>query len=615
MDDESILELYRDRKASYDTLHGKMRMIADVYNGRARVPLPDMDRDEMPSIPNLLAQGIDQMAGRITSVTPVVQFSSKSPGVRKYDRFAQNASRTLTGWWQKDRLKLKQTQRGRRIIAYGMAPVVVGWNHEEHRPTWTVRHPLESMPSLDIEPGKVRPQNCIFTYRRTFGWLCAQGYETKMRKLMGRNSEVSHDTSITMIEYIDAEQTVLMAGGHFAHPDFFDGTLNGNMSGVVLSRYPNLTDKTPVIIPARLTLDTMTGQFDNMLGMFYQQARLMALETIAVEKGIFPDTYLIGRPNETPKFVEGPHDGRTGLVSIVTGGDVREIQSSPGYMTQQTIDRLERAQRVTAGIPAEFGGESGTNIRTGRRGDAVMSAVIDFPVAEAQEVFAVALEEENRTAIALAKKIDGTAKRTIYVGTGNARRPVTYIPNETFEVEEHVVAYPVTGTDMNSLIIGIGQRVGLGTMSKETAQNLDPFIDNPEAEHDAMIAEGLEQALVGSIQQQAASGAIPPLTLAKVMKLVKNDKLELAEAMEKVTQEALAEQQAAQEAQAAQAGPAAPGTVDQMAADPTLASMTGAIPNTDQSMPGMKGLGDMLGQLRRPAMTIQPYRNVPTGAV
>jgi hypothetical protein len=140
MNAEAILECYRERSATYGTLHQKMSLIADVYNGRAKVPLPDMDRDEMPSIPNLLAQGVDQMAGRITSVVPSVQFSSKEPGVRKHDRTAQTAARTITGWWQLDRYKVKHQQRGRRIIAYGMAPVVIGWNHKEHRPTWKVRH-------------------------------------------------------------------------------------------------------------------------------------------------------------------------------------------------------------------------------------------------------------------------------------------------------------------------------------------------------------------------------------------------------------------------------------------------------------------------------------------
>ena len=615
-DSKQILDLYRERKSKYASLHTKMAEIADIYNGRAKVPLPDMERDEQPSIPNLLAQGVDQMAGRITSVIPSVNFASARPGIRKSDRNAVAASQTVTGWWQSDKLPLKMKQRGRRLIAYGMAPVVMRWNFDEHRPTWHVRHPMETYPSLDLEPGQVRPSDCIFSYKRTAGWLRANGYGTHVYNLAGRQ-ELTNDAVVTLIEYIDADHTVLMATGYYPGSDNWtmDGSL-GAIRGVMLEAYENPGDDIPVVIPTRLTLDEMTGQFDNMIGMYYQQAKLMALETIAVEKGIFPDTYLVSRQGEQGKFIDGPHDGRTGRVNVIMGGDIKELQSSPGYLTNPTLDRLERAQRVTAGIPAEFGGESGSNIRTGRRGDAVLSAVIDFPVAEAQEMFAFALEEENESAIQLAKQFDGNAKRTIYVGTGNSRRPVTYVANETFETEEHVVSYPAAGSDMNSLIIGLGQRVGLGTMSKETAQQLDPFIDNPEHEHDRIIAEGLEQALMSGIQQQASQGAIPPLTLSKIMSLVANDKMELAEALNKVAEDAAAE--AAKQQQAQQTpGPTPPMDAAGMNAGPTAAALTGQPPvaNPQDSMPGMSNLAQMLGSLRRPAMTVVPNRNVAQGGM
>ena len=613
MSAEHIIALYKQRLSFYGPLHTKMKQIQSIYNGTMEVPLPDMEQNSMPSTPNLLAAGVDQMAGRITSVIPSVTFASIKPGVRKYDRIAQTAARTVTGWWQEDRMPMKMKQRGRHLIAYGMSPVVIRW--KEKRPTWQVRHPLETYPSTDVMPGTLTPTDCIFAYRRSAGWLRSKGYGDQLFALMGR-MDTPNDASILLLEYIDEYETVLMVAG-YRTPDpysMYEVEFTGEqLRGVILERYANMGDETPVVIPMRLTLDTMAGQFDNMIGMYYQQAKLMALEVIAVEKGIFPDTYLVSRPGEIGRFLDGPHDGRTGMVNIIAGGDIREIQSQPGYLTNPTIDRLERNQRVTAGIPAEFGGEASTGIRTGRRGDAVLSAVIDYPVAEAQETFAYALEEENEVAIALAKAWAGDVQRTIFVGTGNASRPVTYTPNETFETDEHIVSYPASGTDINSLIIGIGQRVGLGTMSKRTAATLDPYIDNPEQEHDTIIAEGLEQALMAGIQQQASSGQIPPLTLAKIMRLVGDDKMELAEALNKVTEEALAEQQAQQEAAGMEQA-----TPDTVSADQTVAAMAGGqapqspIPGLGA---GMASLGDMLGQLRRPAMTVQPMRGVNRGAV
>jgi hypothetical protein len=595
MTPQEIIHLYRQRLNFYGPLHQKMKMVQSIYNGTMEIPLPDMEENTMPSVPNLLAQGVDQMAGRITSVLPSVNFASMKPGVRSSDRRALTASRTITGWWQEDRLPMKMKQRGRHQIAYGMSPVVIRWNPKDQRPTWQIRHPLETFPSTDVIPGHLSPTDCIFAYRRSVAWLQQKGYGPQLGALTG-NYNMPADASILLLEYVNKDITHLIATG-YKTPDQYamiDIDVTGmQLRGVTLEYYENNTgDECPVVIPMRITLDTAGGQFDNMIGMYYQQSKLMALEVIAVEKGIFPDTYLVSRPGEVGRFLDGPHDGRTGMVNIIAGGDIREIVSSPGYLTNPTIDRLERNQRVTAGIPAEFGGESSGNIRTGRRGDAVLSAVIDYPVAEAQQTFAYSLEEENEIAIELAKKWAGNDKRTIYVGTGNSARPVTYVPNETFMTSEHVVSYPASGSDLNSLIIGIGQRVGLGIMSKQTAATLDPYIDNPELEHDSIIAEGLEQALMAGIQQQAASGAIPPLVVAKVMKLVQDDRLELAEALNKVTEEAMKEKEAEQ---------ATAESPDALTADATLSAMAGPQAAIQGPNPSQQNLGALLSTLRRGA--------------
>jgi hypothetical protein len=179
-------------------------------------------------------------------------------------------------------------------------------------------------------------------------------------------------------------------------------------------------------------------------------------------------------------------------------------------------------------------------------------------------------------------------------------KPVTYVPNETFETEDHVVSYPAAGADLNNLIIGIGQRVGLGIMSKQTAATLDPYIDNPESEHDAIIAEGLEQALMSGMQQQAASGQMPPLVVAKVMKLVRNDRMELAEAFNRVTEDALKEQEQMQQAEQA-AGPPGGMTAEQAMAPGALAAMAGGMPAIPGATPTQQSLGDMLNTLRKGA--------------
>ena len=259
----------------------------------------------------------------------------------------------------------------------------------------------------------------------------------------------------------------------------------------------------------------------------------------------------------------------------------------PGYMTNPAIDRLERAQRLTAGIPQEFGGESTSNIRTGRRGDAVLSAVVDFTVQEAQKILARSLQEENRLALDMSKRYAGNRGRSFYVSTKNAKGRVNYVPNDNFESTDNVVSYSHPGADINNLVIGGGQRVGMGTMSKRSFMAIDPLVDDPEFEHDTVIGEQLEQALLASVQQQASQGVIPPADLARIMDLVMHDKMELAGAVEKVQREAQERQAELVDAMApeAQPGLAMPGMGAEAAvaveeappAEPNLEELLGAL--------------------------------------
>ena len=611
---EQVLALYTERKKFYRALHTGMEAVRTVYDGEARVVIPEMDTDDASSVPNLLAQGVDQMAGRIASVVPMASFAPKEPGQRRSERRAQTAKQIVHGWWQADRQPLKNKQRARHLIAYGMTPVVVSWNPKTERPEWTVRNPLETYPSPLTIGDTAMPTDVIFAYQRTVRWLRANGYGDAVHAVTG-NPNAHLDAQMTLLEYHDQDGKILCLVGYVADSQTYDWMIPSSPFETGVQRcvlieaamYPE-----PVMcasVPLRVSLSRPGGQFDAMVGMYYQQSKLMALEVAAVEKGIFPDTYLVSRPNEVGRFLDGPHDGRTGKINVIAGGDIRDLTSAPSYLTNPTIDRIERSQRLTAGIPQEFGGESGSNIRTGRRGDAVLSAVIDFPVAEAQDVLAYGLQDEDKAAIALSKMYGGKRTFQVFVGSGTAAKTVTFVPDEVFEKADHVVSYPAAGTDLNSLMLGLGQRVGMGIMSKETAASLDPFVDSPELEHDRIIAEGLESALVSGIQQQAASGQIPPLVLSKIMSLVSSDRMELADALTKVAEDAAKEQAKAAQEQAAQGAP----TAEAMMAPAAAQAMSGsAIPGANATQQDMASL---LSSLRAPVKTIQPMRGAAAGAI
>jgi hypothetical protein len=137
-----------------------------------------------------------------------------------------------------------------------------------------------------------------------------------------------------------------------------------------------------------------------MLGMFQRQAKLDALQTIAVFRSVFPDEWLIPHPNAQglqPKVVKYA-DGKSGEIGVIQNGQIMALNPQPGQQSSETLDRLQRSARLSAGIPAEWGGESGSNIRTARRGESVMSNAVDPDIQEIQEIFASSMEAEIRRA-------------------------------------------------------------------------------------------------------------------------------------------------------------------------------------------------------------------------
>jgi len=557
-----------------------MQKLRDAYNGDIIIPLPEMDKSEASAVANLIATGLDQSAMRIASTYPNCFYPALEPGNNASEKRANTRRRATLGWWEANKLPLKLRRRARLMIGYASSPVVLRPDPKRGIAKWEVRNPLSTFVAPTEDPDEMCPPDAIFTFKRGYRWL-QENYPEQMGKL-NKRANADPNTMFELLEYMDGDILVTAVIGEQVTPGLSSGA-----SYVELERVPNRTGMNLAVVPGRITLDRAMGQFDGLVGMYQLQAKLMALEVIAVERGIFPDTYLVSRPGESAKFISGPYDGRTGMVNIIQGGEIREAGMGQGTAANATIDRLERNMRITSGTPAEFGGESTSNIRTGKRGDAILSAVVDFPVQEAQEILAASLVEENKRAIAIAKSYFGNQRRSFYVSQGKVKGHVDYIPNKDFETDANTVTYAYAGADANALVVGLGQRVGIGTMSKRTAQEIDPLISDPEVEHDRTVSESLEAALLSSVQTQAAQGAIPPADLAKIMKLVVSDKMDLASAVEKIQREA-------QERQATPAPMGAPETMPGLAmpgmgAEQPAEQAQGPAPSLDQLLGALGG--------------------------
>ena len=579
---EEIVELYKERLDAQGPILQQMRSVRQLANGDVIVPLNELDRNTKSSVANLLVQGLDQMSMRVASTMPVPYFPALREGQDRSMKLARDRKRAMLAMWDANRMNMKMRRRARHLLAYSNSPVYIKPNIDKRIAEWHIRNPLDTFAAPSTDPDNPVPDNVIFVYHRPYKWLM-QNYGPFVNGVL-RVANPSEDTLFTFLEYVCENEVVTLVMGSEKSVDPYTGLSFGGANAVELNRVVNRTGMPLVVVPSRITLDKPRGQFDGLLGMYYTRARLQALTEIAIERGIFPDEYLVSRPGENAEIIQIA-DGKTGQLGVVKGGDITQLQTNPGYKTDVALDRLERQERLEGSIPAEFGGESGTNIRTGRRGDAILSATVDFRVQEAQELFASSLMEEDKIAIAVEKAYWGNNPKSFYIpGTGGGMKD--YVPNKMWETDFHYVTYSAAGSDVNSLIVGLGQRLGTGLMSKESAREADPLISDPELERDRIVAEGIESALLSSIQTQAAdpNGPYQPDDLAFIASQVLQNKMSLADAI-------MAAQKRAQERQATPAEAGSPETMPGLA----MPGMGAEQPAAPAGPPGMEGLLAQLG--------------------
>jgi hypothetical protein len=551
-------------------MHKRIEVL-EQYNGETMVPLPELDQQSKPSVANLLAMGLDQFAQRIASVLPDVNYPSLRPGFDTWDEKARMSRMANLGWWDMNRMSLLEYKRARYLLAFSCAPVSihpVSTSSSDKRkiPHWRVRSPLNTFPAVPSDELDCEPTDYIVCHEYPLSWLQEHFPAPTAVLYKGRESNVNRDMKFEVLEYNDCDETVLVACGQTKEEKQTGAWQEqdaGSASSVVLLRTPNKAGVCDMVVPGRIVLDKPIGHFDTMLHLYTSQAKMAAYEELSIFRSTFPEQWVMSHPNAPtrPKIVREA-DGKQGVIGLVENGVIQSMQITPGAQVPTAIDRLERASRLAGGIPAELGGEASSNIRTGRRGAQVMGAAVDMPLQEYQAILASAKDAENYRAVEIMKANFGTTI-SMYRGIpkdGKVKEipgnPATYKPNDIFVTSESIASYPFIGADASSIPVELGQRVGTGQMSLQTARELDPTIKDPVLEATRVVNEGLEKAMLAGIEQMMSQGALDPIVAAKIGMAMNADPTKpLAEIYVKVHEQMQQEQAAMQ----AQQPPAAPG--------------------------------------------------------
>lgn len=604
MNADQVCELFYFRKRNMGVDIDRMREVKAVMEGEIFLPLPELSQDEKPATANLAQQGMNQMARRIASVEPTFYFPSMNPGNDEADRRAADRHRIVTGWRADNKMKRRLGKRSRHFLAYACAPVVIKPDKQRRIPRWMVKDPLHTYPGEDVFDD-CTPPDCIFESTHTYKALLDQwGYNEQAMAAIRAvskpntwnydNDYENHDCKFTVIEWIDdAEDHLVLLGK----------TEEGNVPithgspAETLMKADNLADRPLVIVPGSINLDAQLGHFDGIIGMYQTQAALMALTIVAQRRAVWPREWLNANPGEQPEIVSIP-DPYSGTPGEVRGGRLETNNMDPSFRSLELMDRLAEAQRQTASLPPEFGGQSGNNIRTGRRGAQVMGASIDFTIAEAQDIFSDSMMEETKVAIAIDKGYFNR-KKVYHIASRGYSGKVEYTAKQVWETDVHIVDYPIAGTDLQNLPIEGGQRVAMGTLSQRSFMNMDPVVKDVDSEVQQIQREGVQTAFLTSIQTLAAApdGPYQPIHLARLDE-------KLAEGME--LYKAIAELQGEIQKEQAEQAP------DPAAAQPGLSPPGQGVeqpPSIPEGEPSMQNLTGLLGQLGT-AQTARAYRPV-----
>lgn len=602
----AVEQMYRERQAKRGPELIRWKEVNLQYEGATVVPVSELDKSEKSMAVNLLGPGLDQLAMRIASTMPDISCDPLRPGIQKSENLADMKRRALLSFWDMNRMDMILRRRARFLLGYASAPVsisFVGLNPLDKReiPHWRVINPMCSFPAPMIDINDIEPSDCIHVSQQPLRWLQST-YPDQVRVLY-KGKAFGMDTMFEILEYNDADETVLVALGQAKEannrsytPMSGQTTDGGTASCVELARTPNRAGIPLTVYPGRITLAGAQGMFDQLLPIYENASKLAALEYISIKQSVFANEWLVSHPNSPGQAqIITRADGLTGVMGEIRNGQIQTTQTQPSIQAAQMQDRLERTGRLAGGIPAELNGESATNIRTARRGEAVLGAAIDMPVQEHQEIFEDSMEAENHRAIAVMKGYFGSKPTSFYIPKNGKIDPkqVDYVPNDVFENDQNVVRYAMAGTDINAFVVGALQRVQAETMSTKTFMRMDPYIEDYQEEIANIDIEGVRRALLQSIESAAQQGSFASNNIADIVHALNDGKTNLEDAVTKV-HEKMQVQQAEQAQQQQVMQSSRPG----LAAATPGGQPSGAIPNPP---PSQGALAQILGNLRSPA--------------
>ena len=511
-----IVSLMRQRRSQDSILIRQMIEVRDRFNGDVVLPVPDVPSNPTmePPVPRLIAQAIDGTAMQASGPKPSIACPNMGTTVKAYKNADLRRRMLYAKWWE-SQVDIKLYRSYRHLCGYGTNAWLVMPDDDSKTGRIELRDPLTTYPELRSPDDIREPKNVGFIFGRSIEWICAKYPNAK--GFFNNAASQNWDTLWDVVEWIDEDEIVIGILGPRMPAYSPQDSRPYAYNGFELERFQNKAGMVPVVVPRRVTLDRIQGQMSTMLGSVDLHARMTALELLAAEKHVFPDLVLMSEANATATLVSGGwRSGATGEANVVQNArDVKFLTSETPPFIPQMVENLEQAIRESGGASGMFGGDN-SNMRTGRGLAQLGSFSIDPRVEELQRIQSRALSCVGEAVIAVEKGYYPRSKHFAFTGLPGEYSTVEYSPSD-LDSGMNAVSYPIPGADVSQMTVAIAQNVGSGLESKRSGRIKHPFIDDPDQEEKQIAIEGVETALLASVQQAANSGQMAPPDIASYL--------------------------------------------------------------------------------------------------
>jgi len=521
-----VLDRWGGLRTYYRDFQDDLSTVQSIVEGDWAMIWPDGTTERVdPAVPNLVEIALEDRARGVSATPPMYRCRAEGEGDEAREK-ANKVERIVTSMSDMNHLTGYTTSRWAQDYMAG--GLVVAQVHPETDLTLPKNRRFPKIRRL--EPSFSYPDP-VFT-PGPFVDSFMYAYEEYRRNVEDRygvtldwprlsNPKEVSTQKVRVVEYHDKTVSQVMV-------QELAKDRNGVQRYEMLVSAKHGLSKCPIVVTARPRLTGVyRGEFNNGLGVLQYWDRLMRMVMDDAIRKVYPERVVYN--------IQNPEDyGPDSTIVKETPDGTYEYVAQPNqpFSNFQIMREVSGSVRTSFLLPVSRSGDpnesiisaAGIGATQGQFNEDVRHIQRDAlgPLQEA--AFEIALEADE--------KWYGDVEKTIWSSSPGAYKE-TYKPKVDINGYRKVqVRYgAMSGLDEVNQGVMVMQQLGSNIISKADAQELSPFVEDPQRTQKRQLQEQVQQAMLASVLQAAATGQISPFILSMISQAVESDEVTLSEAI------------------------------------------------------------------------------------